>query len=364
VHRWAAALSERWEVTASFARQYDKVGVDPIELAKAGLRIGGSERLYRDFTAMAKQEASRGDGIDAVAICLPNHLHFEASKCFLEHGIAVLCEKPLVTHPDEGEELMRIAHKKGCVTATSYPYAAYPMIRQARCLMKSGLIGRIQQVFAEFTQDFLMNASVNSSGEWRLDPNISGTAGSTADIGTHALQMLEYVSGLRVEFVSAHLTSRGASKALDDTFHILLRCEQGVPGVLIGSQVAAGVTTGPQFRLHGEKGTLTWSNGSPQEVTCHLLDEPIKTYTRGTGRGIFVDAERFSRRGRGNTEGWLEAFSNLYVEFALAIAARHDEISIPKGLFGLADFAVGVRGTRFVQAAVESAKADGRWTAI
>jgi predicted dehydrogenase len=221
VHRWAAALSERWEVTASFARQYDKVGVDPIELAKAGLRIGGSERLYRDFKEMASKEACRPDAIDAVAICLPNHLHFEASKCFLEHGIAVLCEKPRVTHPHEGEELMRVAHLNGCVTATSYPYAAYPMIQQVRHLMKTGLIGRILHVFAEFTQDFLMNASVNSSGEWRLDPNMSGTAGSTADIGTHALQMLEYVSGLRVEFVSAHhLTSRGASKALDDTFHV------------------------------------------------------------------------------------------------------------------------------------------------
>jgi predicted dehydrogenase len=364
VHRWAAALSERWDVAASSARQYGRLGANPVALAQAGLRTGDGERLYADFSDMARQEARRVDRVDAVAICLPNHLHFAASKCFLEEGIAVLCEKPLVTCPHEGAELIRIAEVNGCVTATSYPYASYPMVRQAKHLVDAGLIGPIQQIYAEFTQDFLLNPpQAGSSPEWRLDRSISG-AGSTADIGTHALQMLESVSGLRVETICARLTSCGPSKALDDTFHVLLRCNDDVPGVLIGSQVAAGMTTGPQFRLHGENGTLIWSNASPQELTCHLLHEPTRTYSRGIGRGNCLAAERLSRRGRGNVEGWLEAFSNLYVEFSLAIAARHDASPIPSGSLELPDFADGLRGTRFVQAAVRSSELNGQWIAV
>lgn len=365
VHRWAAALSERWDVTASFAKEYQTLGLSHVELARsAGIRVGNAERLYLDYAEMARKEASREDGVDAVAICLPNHLHFEASRCFLEQGIAVLCEKPLVTRPEDGAELLRLARERQCVAATSYPYAAYPMIRQARHLVATGLIGRVQQVFVEFTQDFLMTSSTTTSKDWRLDPSMAGLAGSTADIGTHALQLLEFVSGLRVEAVAANLTSCGPSKVLDDTFHILLRCEGGVPGVMIGSQAAAGITTGPQFRIHGEKGTLSWSNGAPQDLVCHSSDQPVTVHTRGMGRGIGIDAERFSRRGRGNTEGWVEAFANLYVEFALAIGARHDGVPIPEQMLGLPDFAVGLRGVRFVQAALESARSNSAWAPV
>jgi predicted dehydrogenase len=364
VHRWAAALSERWVVSASTAREYTQTDNDPVALARAGIRINEGERLYASFTDLAREEEQRADGVDAVAICLPNHLHFEAAKCFLEHGIAVLCEKPLVTTPGDGAELLRIAGENGCVTATSYPYAAYPMIRQARHLIASGLIGKVQHVYVEFTQDFLMASSMSSKKDWRLDPSTSGMAGSTADIGTHALHLLEFVSGVRVEAVAANLTSCGPSKALDDTFHILLRCANGVPGVLVGSQAAAGITTGPQLRVHGEKGTISWTNGTPQDLTCQLIDQPTMVYTRGMGRGICADAERFSRRGRGNTEGWVEAFANMYLELAMCVGAHKDKVSVPAGLFGLSDFETGLRGVQFVQAAVESAKSDSRWTRL
>ena len=221
----------------------------------------------------------------------------------------------------------------------------------------------MRQIHAEFVQDYLLTQAPASVGSWRHDPARAG-AGSSADIGTHAFHLAEFVTGLRLEQVRGEFHVSGPARPIEDTFFAFVRAQGGVRGTLWGSQAAAGITSGPRVRIICERASLEWNNGSPQELHCHWIDQPAQIFTRGRGRGLSPAAERFTRRSRGNMEGWVEAWANLYTEFAVAIAARADGISVPEGVLNYPGVVDGARGVAFVEAMVASVKAEGAWTAV
>jgi predicted dehydrogenase len=217
-------------------------------------------------------------------------------------------------------------------------------------------------VHAEFVQDLLITTAPTAKSGWRLDPARAG-AGSSADVGTHALHLVEFVTGLHVDEVRTEFHSSTPGQALEDAFFTCLRCEGGVPGTLWGTPAATGVTSGPRLRIFGEQGSLSWGNAAPQELVCQWADAPTQAYTRGFGRGIDISAERMSGRGRGNVEGWLEAWTTLYVELALAISAWRDGTEVPDGLLGYPTLEDEIRGVRFIAAAAASNSRGGEWIA-
>jgi predicted dehydrogenase len=294
-------------------------------------------------------------------VAVPNHKHYEIASACLDASLHVLCEKPLTNDVEEARDLVERTRQSKRVVCVGYPYAGFPMVRQARHLIASGALGPVRQVHVEFVQDYLLTQTPASGASWRQDPAQAG-AGSSADIGTHAFHLAEFVTGVPIEKLRADFHVSGPpARVLEDTFYAFLRARDGISGTLWGSQVAAGITTGPRFRIVGERGSLEWSNGSPQELQCLWLDQPAQTFTRGRGRGLAPSAERFTRRGRGNTEGWVEAWANLYAEFALAIAADADGAVVPAGVLAYPTVQDGARGVCFVAAMVRSAKEDGAW---
>ena len=362
VHNWAAHLSQRWRLVAAAPSS----NIDKVRQASADAVLEGC-RIYADYQEMARGGRDGEDQLDAVALTVPNDRHFEIARTFLDAGINVMCEKPLTITLEHAADLVERARTSGLVFAVAYPYAAFPMVRQARFLVGSGALGAIRQAYVEFVQDFLLTQATGSGlpGAWRLDSTRAG-AGSSADVGTHAFQLFEFVTGLHIQRIRGELHVCGPvkSKSTEDTFYAFVRAEGGVPGILWGSQVAAGITGGPNFRIIGEKGTLEWNNESPQALKCLWLDQPMQVITRGQGRGVSPEAERCTRRGRGNTEGWVEAWANLYTEFALAVAARLDQVFVPPGVLAYPTVADGARGVRFIQSMAASDQAGGAWTEI
>ena len=358
VHAWAAALSERWEV----------VGVAPSS-DPARVQAASDNMVWRDceifssHVALIEAARARTTPIDAVAITVPNHLHYDVATACLDAGLNVMCEKPLTIYARDAADLVMRAADAEVSFCAGYPYAAFPMVRQARSLIASGALGGVRQIHAEFVQDYLLTQAPASVGSWRHDPARAG-AGSSADIGTHAFHLAEFVTGLAIEQVRGEFYVSGPSRPIEDTFFAFVRAQSGVLGILWGSQAAAGITSGPRVRIICERASLDWNNGFPQELHCHWIDQPAQIFTRGRGRGLSPAAERFTRRPRGNTEGWVEAWANLYTEFALAIAARADGISVPDGVLDYPGVVDGARGVAFVEAMIASVKRGGAWTAV
>lgn len=355
VHTWAARLSERWQVVAVTDRGLSRG-------ATAHSAWHGCE-MFESDAALLAAVTSGATLIDAVAIAVPNHLHYEVACAFLTAGVNVMCEKPMTIHAHEASDLVARTAAANVTFCGGYPYAAFPMVRQARALIASGALGRVRQIHVEFVQDFLLTMPATSSQAWRNDPAQAG-AGSSADIGTHSFHMAEFVTGLSIEAVRGEFSVSGPSRPIEDTYFAFIRAQGDVRGTLWGSQAAAGVTSGPRFRIMSERATLEWNNGSPQDLYCHWIDQPLQVFTRGKGRGLLPAAERFTRRARGNTEGWVEAWANLYTEFALAIAARTDGVSVPDGVLNHPGVTDGARGVAFVNAMVSSVQNAGAWTAV
>jgi predicted dehydrogenase len=355
VHAWAARLSDRWQVRA-VAPSADAARA----LAAAGNATWQGCQVFESHDALFDAVRAGRLAVDAVAVAVPNDIHYAVAAACLDAGVALMCEKPLTKTLVEARDLVDRATRAGVVASVAYPYGAYPMVRQARHLITSGQLGRVRQTHVEFVQDFLLTQTPAASGSWRHDPARAG-AGSSADIGTHALHLIEFVTGLPIERLRAEFHVSGPARPIEDTFFAFVRAADDVCGTLWGSQAAAGVTSGPRFRVIGELGTVEWDNGSPQSLLCHWIDQPAQVFTRGRGRGLAPGAERLTRRPRGNVEGWVEAWANLYTEFALAVAARADGIEVPAGVLASPTMADGARGVQFVDAMVASAHADSAW---
>ncbi len=358
VHRIASRLDDRYELVAG------ALSSDPQTAADSAAELGiAHDRAYADFHEMAKAEAAREDGIEVAVIVTPNYLHFGPARVMLQHGIHVLCDKPLTAHLEEAEELENLAKRSGLLFAVTYNYSGYPMVRQARELVRSGELGEIRLIQVEYPQDWLAT-NIEGSGQkqavWRTDPSQAGKGGSIGDIGTHAFHLAEFVSGLQVNSLLADLTSFGEGRVLDDNAQILLRYGNGARGSLWASQVAIGHENGLRLRVYGDKAALEWFQEEPNKLIFSRLDEPKQILSRG-GSAVGELANSASRIPAGHPEGFLEGFANLYRDFAELLIARRNgkESSIETTL--LPTVADGVRGVRFIETAVASSQAGGIW---
>jgi len=301
-----------------------------------------------------------------VMITTPNHAHFAAAAAFLEAGIDIICDKPLTNVLAEAEQLERLAGDKGLVFAVCYTMSCYPMIRQAREIVASGVLGRINQIHVEFMQDWMTpdNAADAPHVKWRLDPKISGPTSCTGDIGTHAAHIAAFVSGLRMTDLRADMHVCGAPKELEDTVFMNTRFEGGVPGTLMATRLAPGNRGGLRLRVFGSEGGVEWDLEQSEYLKHARFGEPDRHLSRGHGHGIDPAVERLVRTGRGFPEGLIEAWGNLYTEFALAIAATRDGADAPAGWLAMPRVEEGADGVRFIEAAVRSHEAGGSWQAI
>ena len=358
VHRIAARLDGEFQLVAG------ALSSTP-EKARASAQALGIARSYDDFAAMARSEARRRDGIEAVAIVTPNHMHAEPAIAFLRRGIHVICDKPLTATMAEARKLAKVAGQSDALFILTHNYTGYPMVRQARAMVAAGDLGALRLVQVEYAQEWLTEAAEkhgSKQAEWRTDPARSGAGGATGDIGTHAYNLACFVSGLTPEALAADLSSFVPGRTLDDNAHVLLRFAGGARGMLWASQVAPGNENGLRLRLYGEKGGLEWAQEDPNRLWFTPFGEPRRLVTRN-GAGAGPEAARVSRIPPGHPEGYLEAFANIYAEAARAIRARRTGEAPPQGTVypTLAD---GLAGMRFVGACVRSSQRNAAWVPL
>ena len=357
----AARMTDRWEVIAG------ALSSDP-EKARARGRewFLTEDRCYASFEDMARAEPARADGIDAVMITTPNHLHHAAAIAFLRAGIDVLCDKPLTNEISEAEHLAKLTAETGLVFGVCYTMSCFPMIRQAREIVASGGLGTISQIHVEFMQDWMVpdDAAKADHVKWRLDPAKSGRTSCTGDIGTHAAHLASFVTGLEMTHLRAEMHVCGASKALEDTVFMMTRYQGDVPGTLMATRLAPGNRGGLRLRVFGSEGGLEWDMEDAERLKFNRYGEPDRAISRGYGHGVSKEVERFVRMGRGFPEGIIEAWANLYTEFAMAVAARRDGAAPPTRWLGYPTLDQGVNGVRFIDASVRSHQSGGEWVRV
>jgi predicted dehydrogenase len=358
VHRMVARLDDRWEFVAG-ALSSD---AERARLSGEDLRLA-ADRIYPDFAAMVAGEAKRPDRIDAVAIVTPNHAHAEAARAFLKAGIHVICDKPITTTRADAEELAQLANDGDALFAVTHNYTGYPMVRQAREMVGSGEIGLLRVVQVEYAQEWLatrLEETGHKQADWRTDPARSGPAGSVGDIGSHAFNLAEFIAGVQVTSLSADLQTFVPGRRLDDNAHMLLRFAGGARGMLWCSQVAVGQENGLRIRLYGEMGGLEWHQEQPNALLHSPLGEAPRLIRRN-GAGSMPVAHAASRIPSGHPEGYLEAFAQLYADIAELIAARIEGREPAEFARLVPGPQEGVRGVRFIEAAVKSSQANAEW---
>jgi predicted dehydrogenase len=359
VHRMCARLDDRYELVAAALTSDPKRSLD-------GARELQIPRAYGTFQEMASAEAKRPDGIEAVSIVTPNNVHHAPAKAFLEAGIHVICDKPLTTTLDDALDLAKTVQRTGLVFGLTHNYTGYPMVRQAREMVRGGELGPIRLVQVEYAQDWLatpLERTGHKQADWRTDPARSGPAGSLGDIGTHAYNLACFVTGLTCEQLAADVSTFVPGRRLDDNVQVMLRFSKGAKGSLWASQVASGNENNLRLRVYGEKAGLEWRQEDPNELIFGPLSEPRRSLRRG-GAGTGHAAAHATRIPSGHPEGYLEAFAQLYADLAEQISARiekrapsSDSLLVP----GVED---GVEGVRFINAVLESGRNQSRWTAI
>jgi predicted dehydrogenase len=361
VHRIAARLDDQYEFVAG------ALSADARKAKASGKELGlARDRIYTGYQDMAMAEAARPDGIEAVSIVTPNHLHVPVARAFIEAGIHVICDKPLGVSLQEAKSLQKLLGKhRNIIFAFTHNYSAYPMIRQARAMVAAGELGDIRVVQAEYPQDWLttpLEQTGQKQAAWRTDPKRSGAGGCVGDIGTHAHQLACFVSGLKVAELSAELTSFVKGRKLDDNVQVMLRFRGGARGSIWASQVAPGNENGMKVRVYGSKGGLEWAQEDPNYLWYTPYGEPKRLITRG-GAGSIAAAARVSRVPPGHPEGYLEGFANIYAEAARAINAKRMRQKLDKDVQfpGIAD---AVAGMAFIEACVKSSARNGRWTKL
>jgi predicted dehydrogenase len=361
VHRIAARLDDEFELVAG------ALSSDPGRAAASAeaLRIA-PERSYGDFRTMATREAAQPDGIDVVAIVTPNHLHHAAARAFLDAGIDVICDKPLARTLGEGEDLVDAVRASGRSFIVTYNYTGYPMVRQAREMIRAGVLGVIRVVQVEYLQEWL-TAPIEATGQkqaaWRTDPERSGPVGALGDIGTHAFNLAEFVTGLKCEAVAAELTAFVAGRRLDDNASVQLRFAGGARGSLWCSQVAPGHENDLRLRVFGEAGAIEWVQEHPNQLRHAPFGKAPRVISRG-GAETGVAAAQATRIPAGHPEAFLEAFGQIYREAAEHIRSRRGGVDPPLQCALLPTIQDGLRGLQFVTACVKSNAAGSRVTPI
>ncbi|HXL98158.1 MAG TPA: Gfo/Idh/MocA family oxidoreductase [Steroidobacteraceae bacterium] len=356
VHRIAAELDGAALVVAG------AMSADP-QTARDSAAAWNLERCYDSYHEMARAEAARQDGIDFVIIATPNHLHLPVARAFLEAGIHVVCDKPLTATLPEGEQMLRLVQQSKALFALTHNYTGYAAVRQARAMIRDGLIGDIRKVLVEYQQDWLMDALElrgNKQAAWRTDPARAGPSGCLGDIGTHAENLLQFITGLPIRALCADLSSFVPGRRLEDDANLLLRLEGGAKGTMVCSQIACGEENNLAIRIYGNKAGLEWHQQEPNTLLHKPAGEPWRLL-RAAHSYLDASAQSSTRTPAGHPEGYLEAFANIYRAFiadVLQVQVGH----APRGGYPTAQD--GVRGLRFVAAALESAKLGSQWVEV
>ena len=359
VHRAAAAVDGGYElVSGSFSS-------DPAKSQQTGEDLGlDGDRVYSEFYEMAAAEAAREDGIEAVVIVTPNHLHYEVAKVFLEAGIHVICDKPLTTSVDDADELVRLATERRLVFAVTYNYTGYPMVKEARERVSAGALGTLRKVVVEYSQGWLstlLEAEGHKQAEWRGDPERAGSSLALGDIGTHAFNLMHYVTGLEVRRLFADLGTVVEGRALEDDAVVLLDLEDGVRGVMLVSQIATGERNQLLLRVYGSDAALHWSQEDPDRL--RLVDSVGTETVLFRGGDVGPHATRATRLPGGHPEGFVEAFANIYGGAAAAIRGDDAVACSSESALDFPTVQDGALGVQFIDRAVQSDRSEG-WVSM
>jgi len=360
VHRMAAALDGQIEfVCGAFSSNPEKSKASGEDFFLP------ADRVYGSYAEMIETEKKLPADVrmDFVSIVTPNHVHFGPAKMALENGFHVVCDKPLCFNMEEAHELERLVKETGLVFALTHNYTGYPMVKHARAMIRKGELGKIRKVVVEYPQGWLatkVEDSDQKQAAWRTDPKRSGIAGAMGDIGTHAENLAEYMTGLKISSLCADLSAFVEGRLLDDDGNVLLRFDNGAKGVLHASQISVGEENSLNIRVYGEKGGLEWHQMEPNTLIAKWMDQPTQILRTGVGE-LAPEASAHTRIPAGHPEGYLEAFASIYRNVAYCLQARLAGKK-PDPLYE--DFPTvsdGVRGMQFIQKVVESGKSDQKW---
>lgn len=360
VHRMAANLDGEIElVCGAFSS-------DPAKSKASGEALYlNPNRVYGNYEEMILKEKALPENqrMDFISIVTPNHVHFGPAKLALENGFHVMCDKPLCFDLEEAYDLKKVVEKSGLLFGLTHTYTGYPMVKQARMMIKNGELGKIRKIVVEYPQGWLsqkIEDSEQKQASWRTDPKRSGIAGAMGDIGTHAENLAEYITGLHITEMCADLSTFVPGRMLDDDGNVLLRFNNGAKGVLHASQISAGEENNIKIYVYGDKGGLEWRQMEPNTLWVKWLDKPTQMYRTGVGN-LYPETQAHTRIPAGHPEGYLEAFANLYRNFAHCIQARLDGKEPDPVYTDFPGIEDGVRGMEFIYKVVESSKSEQKW---
>jgi len=362
VHRQALLMDGQAELVCG------AFNTDPQKSRESGKSLYlPEERSYGSYQEMLEKERNLPEAqrMDFVVIVTPNHAHFEPAKLALENGFHVVCEKPVTVNTGEAETLQALAKKQNLLFAVTHPYTSYPLLKEARKMVAAGTLGNIRKVLVEYNQGWLATAleeTGNKQASWRTNPEKAGKAGSLGDIGTHAFNLADFVTGLELDELSADITTFVPNRRLDDDANVLLRFKGGAKGIITFSQICTGEENNITLRVYGDKGSLQWRQEEPNSLTLRWLDKPQQIIRTADPNALSEEVMQHTRMPMGHPEGLIEAFANLYMNFMGAL--RMHEAGNPTNSFEYPTIADGVRTMQFIDHVLESGGANSRWTAF
>jgi predicted dehydrogenase len=364
IHRFAANMDGLIELSCG------ALSINPeIAVASGEALFLPKDRTYLTFEEMIKAEAAlpADKRMDFVTIVTPNFAHFAPAKMALEHGFHVVIEKPITFSLEEAKELKQILDKTGLTLCLTHTYSGYPLVKQIKAMIKDGQLGKIRKVWVEYPQGWLSKLSEregNAQAAWRTDPKKSGKSSVMGDIGTHAAHLAEYVTGSKITDICAELNTMVEGRVLDDDGAVMLKFDNGAKGVLMASQVAAGEENGIRIRVYGENGGVEWYQHEPNTLLVKWLDKPTQIYRAGGNNGHYLSpmAIHNCRTPAGHPEGYLEAFANIYRNFALTLGCKMDGKTPTPEMLDFPGIEDGLRGMAFIDNVVASSQSDKKWT--
>lgn len=357
VHRRSIALDGKANLVAGSFSNIEE------EVWQTGRELGlDPDRIYLTYEEMAQKEAARADKIDFVSIVTPNFLHYPVAKVFLEKGINVVCEKPLCFDVGQGEELKKIARENGCLFGVTYTYTGHVMAKQARDMIQRGEIGEVRVIMAEYPQDWLIESDeeLGMQGAWRTNPKLSGRSNCLGDIGSHAENMVNFMTGLKIKRLCAKMDIKVAGRILDDNSQVLLEYENGATGTLWCSQIAIGSDNALRVRIFGKLGSIDFVQENCNYLKVTKKGQPTMIYSRGTG-AVGQAAAKFNRVPAGHPEGFYEAYANIYSAFTAALADKAAGKALDEKAYGYPTIDMGIDGVRFVNRCCDSNDAGSVW---
>ena len=363
IHRLAANMDGLIELSCGALSINPEIAVD-----SARSLFLPEDRTYLTYDEMIKKEAALPENkrMDFVTIVTPNFAHFAPAMMALDHGFHVVIEKPITFTLDEAKQLKKKVDETGLFLCLTHTYSGYPMVKQAKAMVKDGVLGKIRKVYVEYPQGWLSRLTEregNAQAAWRTDPTKSGKSGCMGDIGTHAAHLAEYITGAKITKLCADLNIMVEGRMLDDDGNVLFKMDNGISGVLMASQVAAGEENALKIRVYGEKGGIEWQQHEPNTLLVKWLDQPAQILRAGAGYTKFLSpfATQNCRTPGGHPEGYLEAFANIYRNFALTVSAKIDGTQPTEQMLDFPRVEEGIRGMAFIDNVVASSKSDQKW---